>query len=211
MARPAIDLTGAKSHWLEVVHRAGSDGRGNALWRCRCHGCGEDFTITGNSFRSGSQRSCGCMRRVRPLPEPPFPAYRRQPAGTTLTTRERAKREEAAAGAAGVALEPPGPDDVCAYRPTDWSRGGRSQPVPACGRPSAYAGFGLCPAHASTARDSGASSYVHHSADLVALDMAAEITGGCAACGETWTVRAGEAARRFREHLPRCTGSPDNP
>jgi hypothetical protein len=188
---------------MEVVSRAGSDGRGNALWLVRCHACGEDFTITGNAFRSGSQKSCGCMKHRRHGPEPPFPPYRRQPAGTTLTTRERAKREEAAAGAAGVALEPPGPDDRCAYRPTDWSRAGRSQPVPACRRPSAYAGFDLCAEHASTARDGG-SSYVHHSAELVAIDMASELTGACAACGETWTVRAGEAARRFREHREAC-------
>jgi hypothetical protein len=151
------------------------------------------------------------MKHRRRGPEPPFPPYKRQPSGTTLTSRERVKREEAAAAAAGVALEPPGPDDRCAYRPTDWSGGGRSRPVPACGRPTAYAGFDLCAEHAHTARDAGASSYVHHSADLVALDMAAEITGGCAACGETWTVRAGDAARRFREHLPRCTGSDAQP
>jgi hypothetical protein len=145
------------------------------------------------------------MRRVRRgAPDPPFPPYRKQPAGTTLTSRERVKREEAAAGAAGIALEPPGPDDRCAYRPTDWTRGGRSQPVPACGRPSAYAGFDLCAEHAATARDAGASSYVHHSAELVAVTLAEGLVGSCAACGESWSTTAREASARFRAHRETC-------
>ena len=200
--RPAVDLTGAKSNWLEVVARAGTDSNGTALWRVHCHACGDDATITGTAFRNGA-KSCGCARHGRRGQEPPFPQYRKQPSGTTLTGQERTKREEAAAGAAGVALDPPGPDDRCAYRPTDWGSG-RVQLVPACGRPSAYAGFDLCAEHAAVARDAGASSYVRHSAELVALDLASEITGGCARCGARWTVRADQAPQRFEIHRREC-------
>jgi hypothetical protein len=205
--RPAVDLTGAKSHWIEVVSRVGSDSRGNALWTALCHACGGEFEITGNAFRCGSQRSCGCMRRVRPAPEAPFPAYRRRPAGTTLTTRERAKREEAAAGAASVRLVPPRPEDVCTYRPDDFGGGG-SRPVPVCGRPAAYAGFGLCADHLSTARDAGASSWVQHSPELVALDMAATITVRCAECPD-WSreTTARESSAVHRAHRAQAHGA----
>lgn len=49
---------------LTVVSSAGSNPRGNRMWRCRCSCGGETVTIT-NLLRSGHTQSCGCLQRER--------------------------------------------------------------------------------------------------------------------------------------------------
>jgi hypothetical protein len=203
--RPAVSMVGFRSAWLEVVEAAGSRD-GSALWRCRCHGCGrEDFVATGTVLRSGDRKSCGCMRWSRD--EPPFPVARpaRRPSGTTLSGRERDRRAEAAAGAAAVTLEPPGPDDRCVYRELYGFEEGRLPPV--CGRPALARGMEYCDVHRGLARDRGGGSFVEHTAEAVAATWAEGLVQGCARCGESWPTTAREAAARFREHRAACAGA----
>jgi hypothetical protein len=58
------DWTGLTSGMLTVVERAGSDKRGDAMWRCRCS-CGNEKTVRGASLRCGESKSCGCARAVQ--------------------------------------------------------------------------------------------------------------------------------------------------
>lgn len=46
---------------LTVVEDAGRDRRGQALVRCRCD-CGKEAIARASRIRTGSQRSCGCLR-----------------------------------------------------------------------------------------------------------------------------------------------------
>ncbi|MFF0512443.1 hypothetical protein [Streptomyces sp. NPDC004250] len=63
MAPPTnkIDLTGQTFGRLSVVKEAGRTPQGRGTWRCRCE-CGTEKDIVGNSLRSGTTRSCGCLR-----------------------------------------------------------------------------------------------------------------------------------------------------
>lgn len=56
-----IDLTGLSFNEWTVIERAGSDKRGQALWKCRCS-CGTIKIIVGSSLRNESSKSCGCKR-----------------------------------------------------------------------------------------------------------------------------------------------------
>lgn len=55
------DLTGQKYGRLEPIKRTKTDG-GRTAWICRCD-CGNIVTITMSSLRSGSTKSCGCIRK----------------------------------------------------------------------------------------------------------------------------------------------------
>ena len=54
------DLTGMRFGRLVVVSRAGSNAKGNALWRCRCD-CGKETVVVGYSLNGGRSKSCGCL------------------------------------------------------------------------------------------------------------------------------------------------------
>ena len=56
-----IDMTGKKFGYWEVLERAGSDKRGQALWRCRCV-CGNEKNIVGSTLRNGTSTNCGCIK-----------------------------------------------------------------------------------------------------------------------------------------------------
>ena len=61
-----IDLQGQNFSHLTVLERAGSDHRGEALWRCQCD-C-ENQTIIevlGSNLRTGHTTSCGCERKSK--------------------------------------------------------------------------------------------------------------------------------------------------
>jgi len=65
MSRRVIDLTGQKFSRLTVLERAGSyqapNGNTTAQWLCKCD-CGETKVIITGHLRSGSSKSCGCLR-----------------------------------------------------------------------------------------------------------------------------------------------------
>lgn len=56
------DLTGQKFGRLTVIERAGSDKRGEALWKLRCD-CGNVVVSTSYHVRKGHILSCGCYRK----------------------------------------------------------------------------------------------------------------------------------------------------
>lgn len=56
-----IDLTGRTSGEWTVLERAGSDKRGQALWKCQCS-CGTIKNIVGSTLRNKTSNSCGCKR-----------------------------------------------------------------------------------------------------------------------------------------------------
>lgn len=57
-----INMVGWRFGRLTVIGFDGLDNRGAALWRCRCD-CGTERTIRGGRLRSGTSKSCGCLRK----------------------------------------------------------------------------------------------------------------------------------------------------
>lgn len=55
------DLTGQRFGRLVVVERAGSDTKGNAMWKCQCD-CGEVRVVNSRNLLSGNSKSCGCLK-----------------------------------------------------------------------------------------------------------------------------------------------------
>lgn len=56
-----IDLTGQTfSRWTVVRHD--HDKKPHRYWLCRCS-CGNEAVVQGNSLRTGTSQSCGCLRR----------------------------------------------------------------------------------------------------------------------------------------------------
>lgn len=58
----ALDLTGQRFGDLEVIERAGTNERGQALWLCRCLRCGTIRPFATTILRRGEAVSCGCSR-----------------------------------------------------------------------------------------------------------------------------------------------------
>jgi hypothetical protein len=58
----ALDLTGQRFGDLEVIERAGTNERGQALWLCRCLRCGNLRPFAATTLRRGEAVSCGCIR-----------------------------------------------------------------------------------------------------------------------------------------------------
>lgn len=54
------DLTGQKFALLTVLNKAESV-NGKAYWNCVCE-CGNKTTVSGTNLRSGSVKSCGCLK-----------------------------------------------------------------------------------------------------------------------------------------------------
>ena len=59
-----VDLHGHRFGRLVVLERAGTAKGGSAIWRCLCD-CGKFSKVNGNSLRSGSTLSCGCLGAER--------------------------------------------------------------------------------------------------------------------------------------------------
>lgn len=63
--RPVIDLTGNKYGRLTVLSRAkANDHGGKPRWFCLCD-CGTSINVPGHRLRTGSNKSCGCLRKDR--------------------------------------------------------------------------------------------------------------------------------------------------
>lgn len=58
----ALDLTGQRFGNLEVIERAGTNERGQALWMCKCLRCGNLRPFAATILRRGEAVSCGCTR-----------------------------------------------------------------------------------------------------------------------------------------------------
>lgn len=56
-----IDLTGQKFGILTAMKYLGRNKGGDSLWQCGCD-CGETTIVTGNKFKSGHTKSCGCLK-----------------------------------------------------------------------------------------------------------------------------------------------------
>lgn len=56
------DMVGYEYNGCVVLSRAGSNKRGLAMWKVKCH-CGNDFVTLGNSIRFGKANSCGCSHK----------------------------------------------------------------------------------------------------------------------------------------------------
>ena len=61
MAYNSIDLTGQIFGRLKVLKKHGINKRGETLWICECS-CGELTKATTYQLRSGSKKSCGCLK-----------------------------------------------------------------------------------------------------------------------------------------------------
>lgn len=65
-----IDLTGRRFGRLVVIKRAQDyiyrSGRREPAWKCICD-CGKEIDVLGNSLRTGSTNSCGCLWRERTI------------------------------------------------------------------------------------------------------------------------------------------------
>jgi hypothetical protein len=57
-----IDLAGQRFGRLVVVARSGSNGRGGAMWLCRCD-CGQEKVVSSKCIRTGETSSCGCLQK----------------------------------------------------------------------------------------------------------------------------------------------------
>lgn len=55
------DMTGSVHNRLTVVGFAGVSSKHHAMWVCVCE-CGSNTTVAGHALRSGSVKSCGCLR-----------------------------------------------------------------------------------------------------------------------------------------------------
>lgn len=58
----ALDLTGQRFGDLEVIERTGTNERGQALWLCKCHRCGNLQPFTATILRIGGAATCGCSK-----------------------------------------------------------------------------------------------------------------------------------------------------
>lgn len=56
-----VDVSGRTFRKLRVLHRHGTDNTGKATWLCRCD-CGRETIVTGLNLKSGTSKSCGCLR-----------------------------------------------------------------------------------------------------------------------------------------------------
>jgi hypothetical protein len=52
------ELGGLKFNHLTAIEKAGSRKSGDALWRCRCDLCGDEYVTTSNELTSGKRKAC---------------------------------------------------------------------------------------------------------------------------------------------------------
>lgn len=58
----AADLTGEKFGKLTVVKRVTNETKNGVFWLCKCD-CGNESVVKASNLRSGSTKSCGCIRK----------------------------------------------------------------------------------------------------------------------------------------------------
>lgn len=75
MGLPKLKIAGERYGSLTVLHEVKSYRKGSTRWACRCD-CGAFVNVQSCNLRSGSTRSCGCLRRMT----------RRQQRGTVPVT-----------------------------------------------------------------------------------------------------------------------------
>lgn len=63
MPKKAKDKTGKYYGDLEVLGRNGSNERGDPLWTCKCHRCGNIVDIPGSHIKE--KKDCGCRHREK--------------------------------------------------------------------------------------------------------------------------------------------------
>lgn len=56
------DISGQRFGRLTAIEFMGTDMRRCALWKCRCD-CGNEIIAQRNNLKTGTSRSCGCLRR----------------------------------------------------------------------------------------------------------------------------------------------------
>ena len=69
-----LDLKGERFGRLVVLEDAGNNQHSQSTWRCRCD-CGTEKVVSVNSLRTGSTRSCGCLRRGRKVKRRHAPGF----------------------------------------------------------------------------------------------------------------------------------------
>lgn len=60
----ANDLTGRRFGRLLVIERAGSNAKGNSLWKCLCD-CGKETVVVGYTLTGNRSHSCGCLHHEK--------------------------------------------------------------------------------------------------------------------------------------------------
>lgn len=60
----SYDLVGQRFGRLTVTERAGSNRKGNSLWKCTCI-CGNTSIVTASNLIWGTTTSCGCLKKER--------------------------------------------------------------------------------------------------------------------------------------------------
>lgn len=58
------DITGQCFGRLTTTEKAGSNKKGNLMWKCRCS-CGTEVIVASTNLVSGNTLSCGCLKRER--------------------------------------------------------------------------------------------------------------------------------------------------
>lgn len=61
-----LDLAGKKYHKLTVLEQSGLGNDGHYRWLCQCD-CGNKSTVRGSLIISGRTKSCGCLRKIKPI------------------------------------------------------------------------------------------------------------------------------------------------
>ena len=63
MVGKKLDLTGQRFGRLVVIRKSVERANaGEVLWECKCD-CGEFSVVKSGNLRSGSTKSCGCLRK----------------------------------------------------------------------------------------------------------------------------------------------------
>lgn len=57
-----IELTGQKYGRLTVLNKTTLRKNGSVVWHCKCD-CGKECDISSAGLRSGSVKSCGCLKK----------------------------------------------------------------------------------------------------------------------------------------------------
>ena len=98
MGRKIKDLTGQKFGRLIAIKDSGKRSSGLVVWECLCD-CGNTTFVIGNDLRSGSTRSCGCLRQEIRIKENQKRIGNKHPMyGKTHTKETRQKMSEAQSG-----------------------------------------------------------------------------------------------------------------
>ena len=63
----SLDLTGQRFDKLMAIRRvAPKGGDAHVRWECLCD-CGKTSVVRGSLLKNGNTRSCGCLRKIKPI------------------------------------------------------------------------------------------------------------------------------------------------